>query len=102
MIKLKSFYSFAIELQQFKCNECGTNWCSIKKMTKVSNLYLIPANVLWRSMIVYVSRYGTEIDKLMSSLLVKLDKGDFQDIRKYSWYIRFMLLVHHPKQIETK
>ena len=23
-------------LQQFKCNECGTKWCSIKRVTKLA------------------------------------------------------------------
>ena len=30
---IKLFYSFETELQQFKCNEYGTKWCSIKRVT---------------------------------------------------------------------
>ena len=51
MMKLQLFLSFVTKLQQFKCNEYGTKWCSIEQLTnipelnwlKVSNLLRIPA-----------------------------------------------------------
>ena len=46
MIKFKLFSHLLQNLQQFKCNEYGTKWCSIKRVTKVSYPSRIPANII--------------------------------------------------------
>ena len=38
MIKFKYFSHLLQNLQQFKCNEYGTKWCSIKGVTKIPEL----------------------------------------------------------------